>query len=132
MTESFVLDASALLCLIQKEAGSERVAECLPNAVISSVNLAEVITKLMDHGMPESVIQSMLGFLQCDTIPFQETDAYLAAAIRAETRHLGLSLGDRACLALAKSRKAIALTTDRAWTKTKDICVVEYVRPLQG
>jgi ribonuclease VapC len=132
MTESYVLDASALLCLIQKEAGSDRVAECLPNAVISSVNLAEVITKLHDHGVPESVIQSMLGFLQCDTVQFQEADAYLAAAIRAETRHMGLSLGDRACLALAKRRKATALTTDRAWLETKDICLVEYIRPPQG
>jgi len=132
MTESYVLDASALLCLIQKEAGSERVAECLPNAVISSVNLAEVITKLHDHGMPEAIIQSMLGFLQCDTVPFQEADAYLTAALRAETRHLGLSLGDRACLALAKRLSAIAITTDRAWEKLGDLCPVEYIRPLQG
>jgi ribonuclease VapC len=132
MSESYVLDASALLCLIQRESGWERVAAMLPNATISSVNLAEVITKLMSQGMSESVIQNMLGLLQCAIAPFKESDAYLSASLRARTRHLGLSLGDHACLALATTRNAIAATTDRAWLEVKDICAVEYVRPLQG
>lgn len=112
---SFVLDASALLCLINGELGSERVASVLPMAVISALNLAEVASKLNELGADADTARSLLAPLHLSVVPFDETAAYVTGALRVATRGQGLSLGDRACLALGASRGATALTTDKAW-----------------
>ena len=114
MQTSAVLDASALLALLQGEPGSSRVLEILPGALICSVNLSEVVAKLAEFGMPEADIYRALT-LGLEIVPFDETLAYEAGFLRPLTRRAGLSLGDRACLALAQSRSLPAFTSDRAW-----------------
>ena len=110
-----VLDASALLALLNDEDGAKEVEQVLAEAVISTVNLAEVVTRLALHGMPESDIRSVLGLLGLTSLPFDEEMAFQSGLLSPLTRAAGLSLGDRACLALAIERKAPALTADRAW-----------------
>jgi PIN domain nuclease of toxin-antitoxin system len=109
-----VLDASALLALLQDEPGSERVLATLPGALISAVNLSEVVAKLAEVGMPAATIQRSLR-LSIEVVPFDDELAVRTGLLRPVTRSAGLSLGDRACLALAASRSLPALTTDRAW-----------------
>lgn len=117
---SAVLDASAIIALLNQEPGAERLTpEILSTAVGSTVNLAEVQGKLVKHGMPaESAWLSALNSV-CEAIPFSLEQAKIAGNLIAETLPLGLSLGDRACLALALQRKASVYTTDRSWKKLK-------------
>lgn len=110
-----VLDASALLALLNAEPGSQAVAERLSEAAVSAVNLSEVVAKLSERGIPESELRTALDGLGLDVVPFDEATAYRAGLLRRATRSLGLSLGDRACLALALQLAAPVLTTDRSW-----------------
>lgn len=112
---AYVLDASALLCLINGEPGAERVESVLSSSVISTVNLAEVASKLNEIGADADSTRVLLAPLHLAIVPFDDNAAYAAGALRTPTRGQGLSLGDRACLALAASRGAVALTTDKAW-----------------
>jgi PIN domain nuclease of toxin-antitoxin system len=128
MSEAYVLDASAVLCLLQEEKGAERVARALPAAIIGAVNYSEVVGKLVDAGIDEGTIEGLAETLQLKVIPFSRTHARLAGALRAATRKLGLSLGDRACLALAAAEGATALTCERSWTKFQAPCKVEALR----
>jgi len=112
----FVLDASALLAVLQSEPGAARVAELLPRASVSAVNLSEVVAKLQERGMPDTRIRVALDDLDLDIRAFDLDDAYAAGELRGPTRALGLSFGDRACLALAIRLHATAATGDRAWT----------------
>jgi PIN domain nuclease of toxin-antitoxin system len=110
-----VLDASALLAFLNQETGKEVVAELLPGAAVSAVNLSEVVAKLLEATMPVDAVRSALGDLGLDVRPFDAEMAYAAGALRTTTRKLGLSLGDRACLALGQLLARPVLTTDRAW-----------------
>lgn len=110
-----VLDASAVLALLNDEVGAKKVQESLPGAMISSVNFAEVVTRLSLLGMPENEIQEALDILALDITPFDEEQAYLAGFLAMKTKQAGLSLGDRACLALALKTGSEALTSDKAW-----------------
>jgi ribonuclease VapC len=110
-----VLDASALLCLLQGEAAAETIIAALPRSVVSAVNLSEVYAKLADVGGSEQQISRAIGGLHLRVEPFGDELAMIAGMLRPATKALGLSLGDRACLALAQRRQATALTTDRAW-----------------
>ncbi|MBI2872580.1 MAG: type II toxin-antitoxin system VapC family toxin [Chloroflexi bacterium] len=108
-----VLDASALLALLNAEPGAEVVAAALPQAAISAVNLSEVVAKLADAGMPEAAVREALQGLALDVVPFDTDQAYEAGLLRSSTRGVGLSLGDRACLGLARRLNVPALTADR-------------------
>ena len=110
-----VLDASAILAVIFDEAGAKRVASHLPGARVSSVKLAEVMTKLVDLGMPTETVDAVIKDLQLTVLPFGVAHAVEAARLRTPSRDAGLSLGDRACLATAKLNEMSALTSDRAW-----------------
>jgi PIN domain nuclease of toxin-antitoxin system len=123
-----VLDASAVLCLLQEERGAERVARALPAAVIGAVNYAEVVGKLVESGIDGATADGLMDTLQLKVIPFDRIQARLAGALRATTRKLGLSLGDRACLALAAVESATALTCERVWTKFEAPCKIEALR----
>ncbi len=113
---SYVLDASALLVLLKREAGSERVVEALMDgAAISAVNFSEVVAKLREGGMVEEAIHESLDSLELDIVEFDTELAYQAGLLRPLTKSAGLSLGDRACLALAQNLNLPALTADRAW-----------------
>lgn len=117
MPREAVLDASALLALLHGEPGSERVAAVIPGAAVCAVNLCEVVGKLAERGVPEAVVHSALSGLDLDVIPFDEPLAVRAGMLRPQTRALGLSLGDRACLALAEHLALPAITTDAQWSK---------------
>ena len=123
-----MLDASAVLCLLQEEKGAERVAEALPAAMIGAVNYSEVVGKLVETGIDEATVDGLIDKLQLKVIPFDRTQARHAGSLRATTRKLGLSLGDRACLALAAAEGATALTCERIWTKFEAPCKVETLR----
>lgn len=112
-----VLDASALLALINEERGWQAVETVIDQAAISTVNLSEVIAKLAEVNTPEFLIQQTLNQLNLDVILFDETQALIAGLLRPPTKALGLSFGDRACLALAIHQNLPVLTTDQAWTR---------------
>jgi ribonuclease VapC len=110
-----VLDASAVLAVILEEPGGERVEALLPGAKVSAVNVGEVAAKLRDLGMPEVTVETVLTGLQIE-VRAHDRDAALASGfLRPATRGAGLSLGDRACLALAAALGLPAVTADRAW-----------------
>ena len=113
---SAVLDASALLALLNQEEGGDKVAELVAaGATISAVNLSEVAAKLSLAGMPEAQIREALDPLGLDIVPFDLEQAYRAALLVGPTRAAGLSFGDRTCLALASQVGLPAVTADRAW-----------------
>ena len=114
MTE-YVLDASALLAMLNAEKGAELVQELLPESVVSTVNLAEVVTRLSAIGMPELDIRNALSLLGLVIVSYDEKQAYQTGFIQVNGKSHGLSLGDRACLSLAKEVGATAVTADRAW-----------------
>jgi len=115
VTAIHVLDASALIAVIFREAGSDVVEPVLKRAAMSAVNLSEVAAKLIDRGYTIADAQASVQAFQLDVRPFDNGQALAAASLRATTRSRGLSLGDRACLALAESLNATVLTADRAW-----------------
>ena len=114
-----VLDATALLALLQEEPGAETVAEAIPQSSISAINLAEVVGKLVDAGMPEEAVRTALAGLGIEVIPFDEDLAYRTGLLRPLTSPYGLSLGDRACLALGQRLGRPVLTADRVWASLK-------------
>lgn len=124
----YVLDSSALLCLIHDEPGSAAVSAVLTTSVVGAVNLAEVVTKLNERGVDDEAIDQILTLLDLTVVPFDQTLARTTGLLRSETRTRGLSLGDRACLALARHLGAPALTTDTAWQDLGDIASIEFAR----
>jgi ribonuclease VapC len=126
--DRIVLDASALMVMLRGEAGAERVAACLPRAIVSTVNLAEVVTKLVSAGIGEQLAWWHIAELECESVPFDDEQARMAGGLVKLTKPFGLSLGDRACLALALQRKATAYTTDRAWKNLSLGIEIEVIR----
>lgn len=120
-----VLDASSLLALLRGEEGALRVAELLVGAAITTVNWCEVIGILARDGFSRAEIQTMLDGLRAERVPFDTDLAFEAGLLLPLTRSVGLSLGDRACLALAMRRRAPAVTADRAWLRIADAVGVE-------
>ena len=112
---SVVFDSSALLAITFGEDGAA-VAQCaMGGAVMSAVNVTEVITRLIDRGASPEQAHRELSRFGVTIRPFDEPLALAAGSLRAATRSLGLSLGDRACLALAIRERAQVVTADRAW-----------------
>jgi PIN domain nuclease of toxin-antitoxin system len=112
-----VLDASAVLALLNRETGWQRIETVLPRAAIATPNLAEVLTRLVDAGIPENDAWHAVELLDLETVPFTGGHARTAAQLRPAARGSGLSLGDRACLALALALKKPVYTTDRSWAR---------------
>lgn len=110
-----VVDASAILALLNQETGSEDVLKFMGKAAISTVNLSEVIAKLADAGIPEEDIRQILSNLNLEVIDFNEEQALKAGIMRPITKSIGLSFGDRACLTLGIILNQPVLTTDRLW-----------------
>ncbi len=126
---SAVLDASAVLALLQSEPGAAVVqAAVTTGAAISAVNLAEVVGKLADAGVPSAGIRAALAGLGLEIVPLDAALAERVGLLRPATRTAGLSLGDRACLALAEHRGLPALTTERAWVGLVGGIVVQPIR----
>ena len=112
-----IMDASAILALLNAEPGAAEVAVAVPEAGISSVNLSEIVAKLVEGGMPGEATREALHVLELEVIPFDTQQAYDAGFLRDSTRSLGLSFGDRACLGLARQLGLPVLTTDRNWSR---------------
>ena len=107
-----VLDASAVLAYVWKEKGWSKVEQHLlsESVLISSVNLAEVASKAFERGMDPKIAREMLANLGMQEVVFDSEAAWDCALLRVPTRQLGLSLGDRACLALAGATRARLFT----------------------
>ena len=113
-----VFDSSAVLALIFGEPGAELAARLMDqhDALISSVNHAEVLGKLLDRGLSADDVAAISQQLPLKVMPFTAEQAQLAAGLRPTTRALGLSLGDRCCLALVRQQGgATVVTADRPW-----------------
>jgi ribonuclease VapC len=117
---SIVLDASALMALLNQEPGAEQLStDILARSVASTVNLAEVQSKLVARGIPPDNAWTAALSAVNEAVTFSNDHAKITGTLIAETRALGLSLADRACLALALELKAPVYTADRAWHKLK-------------
>lgn len=123
-----VWDASALLLLLQQEPGWRQLGPRLPESAMSSVNLSEVAVKLLDSGGAPGTTREVLDGLPIEIHDFTADLAYRAAELRGPTKHLGLSLGDRACLALGLSLGSPILTGDRAWLELDLAVEIELAR----
>ena len=124
----YVLDASLILAKFNGERGGERLADFVDGAAISVVTYVEVVTKLMDGGVPFDAAHRSLSTLPLQLVDVDALLAQRAAALRGETRVGGLSLGDRLCLATAESLGATAVTADQAWRKISIGIPIEFVR----
>ena len=124
-----VLDASAILALLFSEPGSHVLSdELLDESVVSTVNLAEVQTAMVRRGVGSADAWSRAIVVAGETAPFTQEQAGVAGSLVAQTRPLGLSLGDRACLALALEINAPIYTADRRWKKLKVGVEVRVIR----
>ncbi len=120
------LDALAILTLLHDERGASEIAAWVADGVVSAVNLAEVVGKLLEAGMPEAPAISAIEGLALDVIAFDAAMAVRADALRPLTRSLALSLGDRVCLATAQQLQVPVITADRTWREL-DIGVQVHV-----
>lgn len=111
------LDASALLAVMLREPGREVVEPVLRGAIMSTVNISEVFARIGERGGSIELAEDSVAAMEIELVDFDPVQAGLAARLRASTRHLGLSFGDRACLALGNVRNARIMTADRAWAK---------------
>ncbi len=116
---AIVFDASAVLALVRSEPEAPSVRDYIGRAAISAVNLHEVVKDMLDSGLKEPMIHDILSELRLDVYDHDADDAYLGAALHAQTKKYGRGLGDRTCLALAVKLGVPALTTDREWKKVK-------------
>ena len=123
-----VLDASAVLALLNDEPGAEAVSAHLPGAHLSAVNAAEVAGKLVDGGADPEQADEMLDRLGVRVEAFDRRDVVPVGRLRVVTRSLGLSLGDRACLSLAERLAVPALTADLAWSDIDTNIEVRLIR----
>ena len=123
-----ILDASALLALLNGEPGHEQVASVLSGSIIDTVNLSEVMAKIVENGMPESQAMSTLHDLDLEIIPFDTDLALRAGALRPRTKPIGMSLGDRACIALGMRLSLPVLTTDRNWQALASEVEIQVIR----
>lgn len=123
-----VLDASALLAYLQGEPGGEAVKAVLRKAIISTVNWVEVIQKALAGDVDTGGLRADLEALGLRLEPFTGEQAEVAGELWKRTRTLGLSLGDRACLALALERGEPVYTTDRTWSRIDLGLTIETLR----
>ncbi len=123
-----VADASAILAMLDREPGHQRVAAELPATVMSTVNLAEIVTSLINKGIPAADARRTTESLEIETVPLDRELALAAGALREVTRSHGLSLGDRACLALARHLALPALTADRTWAELDVGIEIQLIR----
>jgi ribonuclease VapC len=121
----FVLDASALLALLLDEPGADNVKSALPDAAMSAVNLAEVISYFAKLGAADADIRALLQPLPISIIPADAAISHDAGMMRRATLSAGLSLGDRYCLACARSAGSTAITADRSWSLIADAVGVD-------
>jgi ribonuclease VapC len=113
---SWILDASAVLAFLLKEPGGREVRQYMSGAKWSAVNYAEVLTRLAELSGSLEDTRSRIDQLELELVPFDAEQAALTASLPSATRKHGLSLADRACLALATSSRLPVITADRSWS----------------
>jgi len=123
-----VLDSSAILAVIFNEPGGDVVFDLTDGGSLSTVNLTEVHTRLILGGWGSGFAWDRILMLGCEVSGFDEEQARIAAELIAKTKPYGLSLGDRACLALAIQRNATVYTTDKVWKKLSLGIEIEVIR----
>jgi len=123
-----VLDASALVALWRRERGWERVARDISSSAVSSANLAEALSKFVEDGGDADTMASETVKAGCEIVVVSVMHAITTANLRPVTRPLGLSLGDRLCLALAIERNCEVLTADRNWAKLSIGVPIQLIR----
>ena len=118
--------------VVYNEPGAAKVIAELQSGDVeplaSAVNLCEVQTRLLRDGLPFTEIANLLRSLEITVVPFDVTDADGASALYVESKTLGLSLGDRACLALGRKERVKVWTADRAWKRLNVDVAVELIR----
>jgi ribonuclease VapC len=112
-----VIDASAFIALLEQEPGWERVAEAVDGAYMVAANYSEMVGHYAERGMPIEEIHALLEPFGLRIFPMDQALAEIAGLMKPATRNLGLSLADRACLALAKQKSLPVYTADRVWGK---------------
>ena len=122
------LDASALLAFLFREPGHEQVVTVLNGCCMSTVNLSEVVGRFVRDGHNGQVVWARLQATPIEFVTFTSEQASVAAQLLPHTQPLGLSLGDRACLALALERNIPAMTADRAWAQLEIGAIVQVIR----
>jgi ribonuclease VapC len=125
---SAVLDSSAVLAVLNDEPGADAVVAILDDALVSTVNYAEVVGKLVERGSSYSQAQAALRTIALTTVDFDIALARRTGALRVETMRRGLSLGDRACLSLAEREGVPAVTGDRTWVGAVSSVEVRLIR----
>ena len=123
-----VFDTSAVIAVLRNEPGSEDLVGRFQGGAISAVNVAEIITHGVRSCIPAEEIRADFESLKLTVHSFDVAAATATGALAAATRRFGLSLGDRACLALAKSLGAKAITADRVWGKLDLGVLIEVFR----
>lgn len=123
-----VLDASAILALLRNERGSEAVGAIIANGLVSTVNLSEVVAKLVERGTTAADAVDIVESLPFEIADFDTELAMAAGLMWMRGKKVGLSLGDRACLALAEYHRFPVITADRNW---RDLDVAIEVRTLR-
>ena len=123
-----VLDSSAVIAFLQREPGSDLVAKVITRSIISTVNAAEVVAKLTQFGLTADEAVDSVRALPTRKLPFDLHQALNAGTMWARSKSVGLSLGDRACLALAEAMQIPAMTSDRRWMKFKTAVEIRLIR----
>lgn len=123
-----VIDSSALLAVFNEEPGAQAVEPLLSGSAISAVNWSEYVQKSLARGVNLKGIRDDADELGISILPLMAEDAETAALLWEKTRHAGLSLGDRCCLALARRLGVAALTADRAWARLSLEVQVQVIR----
>jgi PIN domain nuclease of toxin-antitoxin system len=119
MPEPLVIDSSVLLAVALDEPGGHAAEARLAGSAVSTVNLAELLSQLIQRGLDPDALADVIRRLDLEVIPADLSQAIRAARLHAATRAQGLALADCFCLALAQERGAEVLTADRAWSKVK-------------
>jgi ribonuclease VapC len=128
--QGYVLDASAVLALLNQETGADKVEQALllPATCMNSVQFAEITAKLIMTGIPSAKVQEIMTELAIPIIALNEKIAFESALLMPLAKPFGLSLGDRICLATSLTIGVPALTADKIWLQLKMLVNVELIR----
>jgi PIN domain nuclease of toxin-antitoxin system len=125
---AFILDSSVILAVLRNERGGRTAAEFALDSTMSSVNVAEVVTKCVELGVPPDAAIAFIGDRNITVVDFGYDDATFTGRLQVVAPKGVLSLGDRACIATAVRLNATAVTADRVWATLDLDCPVELIR----
>lgn len=124
----YVLDSSAILAILLGENGQDVAADLAKDALMCSVNLAEVVTKCIEYAYPEDIALQYVRDSNIEIVTFNAELAILAGRLRNNSGKGVLSLGDRACIATAARHRGTAVTADRIWSTLDLGCQIALIR----